>query len=58
MKYARHSKILEIINKNEIETQEELAKTDMPLGLKINAKTPAEIAISILAKLIEVKNKK
>lgn len=36
--------------------QEELDKVDMPIGIKFNAVTPAEIAISILAKLIDVKN--
>lgn len=36
---------------------EELEKVDMPMGLFINAETPEEIAISILSKLIEVKNK-
>jgi len=37
-------------------TQEELDRVDMPIGIKFNAITPAEIAISILAKLIDVKN--
>ncbi|MFZ4523104.1 MAG: XdhC family protein [Bacteroidales bacterium] len=37
-------------------TLEELDKVDMPIGIKFNAITPAEIAISILAKLIDVKN--
>lgn len=37
-------------------TQEELDRVDMPIGIKFNAVTPAEIAISILAKLIDVKN--
>lgn len=41
----------------EIATTEELAKVDMPMGLNILAESPDEIAISILAKLIEVKNK-
>ncbi len=31
---------------------------DMPIGIPIATETPAEIAISILAKLIDVKNKK
>jgi len=39
-----------------IMTQEELDRMDMPIGIKFNAITPAEIAISILAKLIDVKN--
>ena len=37
-------------------TQTELDRVDMPIGIKFNAITPAEIAISILAKLIDVKN--
>ncbi len=37
-------------------TEEELSKVDMPIGIKIAAETPEEIAISIVAKLIDVKN--
>ncbi|HPT10047.1 MAG TPA: XdhC family protein, partial [Bacteroidales bacterium] len=37
-------------------TLEEIEKVDMPIGIKFNAITPAEIAISIVAKLIDVKN--
>jgi len=37
-------------------TESELDKVDMPIGIKFNAQTPEEIAISILAKLIDVKN--
>ena len=37
-------------------TEEEMEKIDWPIGLKINANTPEEIAISILAKLIKVRN--
>jgi xanthine dehydrogenase accessory factor len=37
-------------------TMDELNKVDMPIGIKFNAQTPEEIAISILAKLIDVKN--
>jgi len=39
-----------------IMTEEELDRVDMPIGIKFNAITPAEIAVSILAKLIDVKN--
>lgn len=39
MKYSRHSKILEIINKNEIETQEELAKTLCESGFNVTQAT-------------------
>lgn len=37
---------------------EELLKVDMPMGFNIHAVGPEEIAISILAKLIEVKNER
>jgi xanthine dehydrogenase accessory factor len=37
-------------------TQEELERVDMPIGIRFNAETPQEIAISILAKLIDVRN--
>ncbi len=37
-------------------TEGELDKVDMPIGIKFNAQTPEEIAISILAKLIDVRN--
>ncbi len=35
-----------------------LDKIDMPIGIPFAAETPAEIAISIVAKLIDVKNKR
>jgi len=41
-----------------IATKAELENVDMPMGISINADSPEEIAISILAKLIETKNKK
>jgi xanthine dehydrogenase accessory factor len=37
-------------------TEQELARLHGPVGLKIGAKTPAEIAMSIMAQIIEVKN--
>jgi xanthine dehydrogenase accessory factor len=37
-------------------TEVELARLHGPVGLRIGAKTPAEIAVSILAQLIESKN--
>jgi len=37
---------------------EDIEKIDMPIGLDIAVNTPQEIAISILAKLIDVRNKK
>lgn len=39
-------------------SNEEINKIDMPIGIDINAITPQEIAISILAKLIDVRNNK
>ncbi len=39
-------------------TEEELNRVDMPIGIKFKAITPAEIAISIIAKLVDVKNTK
>ncbi len=41
----------------DIATEEEMEKVDMPMGIDIGAEGPEEIAISILAKLISVKNK-
>lgn len=40
-----------------IGTPEQVNKVDMPMGVEIHAETPEEIAVSILSKLIEVKNK-
>jgi xanthine dehydrogenase accessory factor len=39
-----------------IGTEEELQSVDMPMGVEIHAEGPEEIAVSILGKLIEVKN--
>ena len=39
-------------------SEEEISKVDMPMGYDIKATGPEEIAISILAKIIEVKNGK
>jgi xanthine dehydrogenase accessory factor len=38
-------------------SQDELGKVDMPMGIDIGAESPEEIALSILGKLIIVKNK-
>ncbi len=46
------------ITASNILNMEEINKIDMPIGLDIAAITPQEIAISILAKLIDVRNKK
>ncbi len=39
-------------------TKEDISKVHTPIGLKISAQTPAEIAISILGEIIQVKNEK
>jgi len=48
------------IRKNALETHNvaasQLNKVDMPIGIPFAAETPAEIAISIIAKIIDVKN--
>jgi len=38
--------------------KEIIEKIDMPIGIPINCETPNEIAISILARIIDIKNKK
>ncbi len=49
-----------LIKKNFIEnlgfTEEEISNIDMPIGIPIKGETPDEIAISIIAKIIDVKN--
>jgi len=42
--------------KHNILTSEEIEKIDMPIGIKFNAQTPEEIAVSIVAKLIDSRN--
>jgi xanthine dehydrogenase accessory factor len=53
---------VEIAKKNMIAAnflnEEEIKEIDMPIGIDIEAITPQEIAISILAKLIDVRNTK
>jgi xanthine dehydrogenase accessory factor len=51
---------VELLKKRFVEekilTRDELEKIDMPVGIKFRAETPQEIAVSILAKLIDVRN--
>lgn len=41
---------------NNLLSQEQIERIDMPVGIRFKAETPQEIAVSILAKLIDVKN--
>jgi xanthine dehydrogenase accessory factor len=54
------SRKIELLKKRFLEekimSREELEKIDMPIGIRFLANTPQEIAISILAKLIDVRN--
>jgi xanthine dehydrogenase accessory factor len=51
---------VEIVKKNllaeKVLPAKEIEKIDMPIGIKFAAETPQEIAISIIAKLIDVRN--
>ena len=53
------SKVRKMFNSfiNEGFDKTELMKIDAPIGLEIGSKTPAEIAVSIAAKIILLKNK-
>lgn len=42
----------------QLATEDELDRVDMPMGINIHAEGPKEIAVSIIAKLIEIKNAK
>ena len=53
----RVKKVLEHLEEKGI-TREKLDQVYTPIGLRIGAETPAEIAVSIMAEIIEVKNKK
>lgn len=44
--------------KNKLTTEEKLSKVNMPIGIKMNCETPEEIAISIIAKIVDVRNSK
>ncbi len=44
--------------KNNLLSPEEAQNIDMPMGVPINTQTPREIAISVVARLIDIKNNK
>ena len=45
-----------MFTEGEMATTKELSRVDMPMGIDINAEGPEEIALSIAAKLVEIKN--
>jgi xanthine dehydrogenase accessory factor len=49
---ARHERLIEHFD----QTEESLARLRGPIGLYIGSKTPAEIAVSVMAELLAVKN--
>lgn len=53
---VRVKKVLDYLEEEGID-REKLNKVYTPIGLKIGAETPAEIAVSIMAQIIEIKNK-
>ncbi|HCS73747.1 MAG TPA: xanthine dehydrogenase [Clostridiales bacterium] len=53
---SRVRKVLDYIEEQGI-SREKLNKVYTPIGLSIGAETPAEIAVAIMAQVIEVKNK-
>ena len=50
--YARHERMVEYFG----ETEENLARLRGPIGIFIGSKTPAEIAVSVMAEILAVKN--
>lgn len=54
---VRVSKVLNYLEKERNISRSELDRVYTPIGLKISAETPVEISISIMAQIIEVKNK-
>ena len=53
---VRVKKVLQYIEETGV-SKEKLEKVYTPIGLDIGAETPAEIAVAIMAQIIEVKNK-
>jgi len=54
---AKISSLFNILEKDGVD-RKLLENTDAPIGMAINSKTPSEIAVSIAAKIISVKNQK
>ena len=52
----KFKKAQELWLNNNMLTETDIAKIDCPAGVEIKAETPEEIAVSILAKMIEVRN--
>lgn len=55
-----HRKIIvtkKMMQQEGVATNEELENVNMPIGIEIGAQTPFEIAVSIISKIIAVKNK-
>lgn len=50
------AKTIELL-KNRGFSDSEISKIDMPMGVPINCETPQEIAVAVLAKLIDIRNK-
>ncbi len=56
---SRHKrKVLEEVVASRGATPEQIASLDLPIGLSIDAVTPAEIAVSVAAKMIQVRASK
>lgn len=53
---VRVAKVLEYLESEGI-SREKLSKVYTPIGLKIGAETPEEIAVAIMAQIIEIKNR-
>lgn len=53
---VKRREIYQRLQKNDGYTEQDLKKIHSPIGLDIGAKTPQEIALSIMAELIKIKN--
>jgi len=52
---VKRREIYDKLKQNDAVTEKELERVHCPIGLEINAETPEEIAVSILAELIKVR---